>query len=96
MMVLEQAGFMLIAAADAEDAQKVLDDKLPDLILLDWMLPGQSGVALARKWRVDPRIKPVPILMIIAIIFEQTRKFSLETAEATGREASLAPDKNPG
>ena len=33
---------------------------LPDVILLDWMLPGQSGLQLARKWRADSRLKPIP------------------------------------
>jgi two-component system phosphate regulon response regulator PhoB len=39
---------------------------LPDLILLDWMLPGQSGVELAKKWRADARTKAMPILMLTA------------------------------
>ncbi|HEY5141630.1 MAG TPA: response regulator, partial [Methylococcales bacterium] len=49
MMVLEQSSFIPTAAADAEEAQKALDDNLPDLILLDWMLPGISGVEWARR-----------------------------------------------
>lgn len=57
MMILEQAGFMPIAAADAEDAQKILDDKLPDLILLDWMLPGMSGAEWARRLKKNLCIK---------------------------------------
>ena len=44
VMVLDQANFASIAATDAEEAQKLLDDKIPDLILLDWMLPGISGL----------------------------------------------------
>jgi two-component system phosphate regulon response regulator PhoB len=39
---------------------------LPDVILLDWMLPGQSGLQLARRWRADPRTKTIPILMLTA------------------------------
>ena len=54
MMVLEQAGFVPIAAADAEEAQKALDDAFPDLILLDWMLPGISGVEWARRLKKEP------------------------------------------
>jgi two-component system phosphate regulon response regulator PhoB len=46
---------------------------LPDVILLDWMLPGQSGLALARKWRADPAPRPVPILMLTARGDEPTR-----------------------
>jgi two-component system phosphate regulon response regulator PhoB len=53
-------------AIDAETAQRELDEILPDAILLDWMLPGESGLTLARKWRASARTKPVPILMLTA------------------------------
>jgi two-component system phosphate regulon response regulator PhoB len=43
-----------------------LDEVLPDVILLDWMLPGQSGIQLARRWRADARTKAIPILMLTA------------------------------
>ena len=49
VMVLDQSSFVSIEATDAEEAQKLLDDKIPDLILLDWMLPGISGVEWARR-----------------------------------------------
>ncbi|MBM3387017.1 MAG: phosphate regulon transcriptional regulatory protein PhoB [Betaproteobacteria bacterium] len=58
--------FSPVWAADGDSAQRELDAVLPDVILLDWMLPGQSGVALARKWRADARTKAVPILMLTA------------------------------
>jgi two-component system, OmpR family, phosphate regulon response regulator PhoB len=64
---LRHNGFQPIWVADGEGAQREINEVLPDAILLDWMLPGQSGIALARKWRADPRIKPVPILMIARI-----------------------------
>jgi two-component system phosphate regulon response regulator PhoB len=51
---------------DAESAQRELDEILPDVILLDWMLPGESGLALARRWRNAARTKAVPILMLTA------------------------------
>jgi two-component system phosphate regulon response regulator PhoB len=63
---LRHNGFAPIWAEDGEAAQRELDAVLPDVILLDWMLPGQSGLALARKWRTDSRTKPVPILMLTA------------------------------
>ena len=63
---LRHNGFQPIWVADGEGAQREIDEMLPDAILLDWMLPGQSGLALARKWRADPRVKLVPILMITA------------------------------
>ena len=49
-----------------DPAERWIDAVLPDAILLDWMLPGQSGVALARRWRADARTKAIPILMLTA------------------------------
>ena len=63
---LRHHGFLPICAEDGEWAQRELDAVLPDVILLDWMLPGQSGLALARKWRADSRTKAIPILMLTA------------------------------
>lgn len=63
---LRHNGFSPIWAEDGESAQRELDAVLPDVILLDWMLPGQSGLSLARKWRADVRSKAVPILMLTA------------------------------
>lgn len=51
---------------NGEKAQVSIDDVLPDVILLDWMLPGQSGIYWARKWRNDARTKTVPILFLTA------------------------------
>jgi len=78
MMVLEQAGFMPFAAADAEDAQKVLDDKLPDLILLDWMLPGISGVEWARRLKKEPIYRDIPIILLTARGEEEDKVRGLE------------------
>jgi two-component system, OmpR family, phosphate regulon response regulator PhoB len=63
---LRHGGFEPVLASDGRAAQASLDAVLPDAILLDWMLPGQNGVALARHWRKDPRTKGVPILMLTA------------------------------
>jgi two-component system phosphate regulon response regulator PhoB len=63
---LRHNGFQPIWAEDGVAAQRELDAALPDVILLDWMLPGQSGLALARKWRSAPRTKGIPILMLTA------------------------------
>jgi two-component system, OmpR family, phosphate regulon response regulator PhoB len=63
---LRHNGFEPVWAEDGIAAQRELDAVLPDVILLDWMLPGQSGLALARKWRGDARTKTVPILMLTA------------------------------
>jgi two-component system, OmpR family, phosphate regulon response regulator PhoB len=63
---LRHNGFQPVWAEDGAAAQRELDAVLPDAILLDWMLPGQSGLALARKWRGDSRTRAVPILMLTA------------------------------
>ena len=63
---LRHNGFQPTWAMDSATAQRELDAVLPDVILLDWMLPGESGLALARKWRRDPRTQGVPILMLTA------------------------------
>jgi two-component system phosphate regulon response regulator PhoB len=63
---LRHNGLTPVWAEDGEAAQREIDAVLPDAILLDWMLPGQSGVALARRWRADPRTKAIPILMLTA------------------------------
>ncbi|BBL23892.1 phosphate regulon transcriptional regulator PhoB [Comamonas terrigena] len=63
---LRHNGFQPVWAEDGASAQRELDAVLPDAILLDWMLPGASGLALARKWRTDPRTKSIPILMLTA------------------------------
>ncbi len=63
---LRHNGFEPVWAEDGAGAQRELDAVLPDVVLLDWMLPGQSGLVLARKWRTDARTKAVPILMLTA------------------------------
>jgi two-component system phosphate regulon response regulator PhoB len=63
---------------DAESAQKELDEILPDVILLDWMLPGESGLTLARRWRAAARTKSVPILMLTARGDESDRVAGLD------------------
>ena len=56
----------MVVAQDSVTAQRELDAVLPDAILLDWMLPGQSGLSLARHWRKQARTKSIPILMLTA------------------------------
>ncbi|MBL8512911.1 MAG: phosphate regulon transcriptional regulator PhoB [Betaproteobacteria bacterium] len=63
---LRHDGFLPVLAEDGETAQRELNEVLPDVILLDWMLPGESGLTLARRWRADSRTRNVPILMLTA------------------------------
>jgi two-component system phosphate regulon response regulator PhoB len=63
---LRHNGFAPTIVFDGAAAQREVDAVLPDAILLDWMLPGESGASLARKWRQHERTKAVPILMLTA------------------------------
>ncbi len=63
---LRHNGFEPVVCMDGEQAQRELDAVLPDIVLLDWMLPGASGIALARKWRSSERTRQVPILLLTA------------------------------
>lgn len=63
---LRHGGFDPVVANDSVTAQRELDAVLPDVILLDWMLPGQSGLSLAKHWRKQARTKTIPILMLTA------------------------------
>lgn len=63
---LRHNGFRPTWAMDSASAQREVDASLPDVILLDWMLPGESGLVLAKRWRSHPRTKTVPIIMLTA------------------------------
>jgi two-component system, OmpR family, phosphate regulon response regulator PhoB len=63
---LRHNGFAPTWAVDSVSAQRELDALLPDVILLDWMLPGESGLSMAKRWRASERTKAVPIIMLTA------------------------------
>lgn len=76
---LQRAGHTVMASGDAEHAQRLVHEALPDLILLDWMLPGMSGVDFARRLRADERTREVPIIMLTARTEERDKVLGLET-----------------
>jgi len=75
---LVDAGYAVRVAADAESAQRELATALPALLLLDWMLPGKSGLALAKELRGDPRLRELPIIMLTARTDEADKVAGLE------------------
>ena len=75
---LRKAEYDAVHAGDAREAQNAIADRLPDLILLDWMLPGTSGLDLARRWRKDSMTRDVPIIMLTARGEENDRVSGLE------------------
>ncbi|MCC7150642.1 MAG: phosphate regulon transcriptional regulator PhoB [Rubrivivax sp.] len=75
---LRHGGYEVRQAANAEQAQAALAGVLPDLVLLDWMLPGESGLQLARRWRADPRTRALPIIMLTARAQEDDKVAGLD------------------
>jgi two-component system phosphate regulon response regulator PhoB len=75
---LRHSGFRPVWAMDGITAQCEIDDAVPDLILLDWMLPGDSGMVLAKRWRAHPRSKDIPIIMLTARSEEADRVQGLD------------------
>jgi len=65
-MNLRHAGHEVELAADAAAAERSVARVLPDLVVLDWMLPGTSGLLLARRWRGEQRTREMPIVMLTA------------------------------
>lgn len=76
--VLRQSDFDAVEAGDANDALLQITETNPCLILLDWMLPGQSGLDLARRLRRDNRIGDIPIIMLTARVEENDKILALE------------------
>jgi two-component system phosphate regulon response regulator PhoB len=76
---LDHAGYETLRAKNAAEATLLLGGALPDLVLLDWMLPGSSGLALARKLRADARTRDLPIIFLTARAEEPDKVAGLES-----------------
>ena len=76
---LEHAGHQVLRASSAEEADAMVRDALPDVILLDWMLPGTSGIAYARRLRGAERTRGIPIIMLTARAEERDKIEGLES-----------------
>jgi len=63
---LEKEGFKVFCAETGEDALKIIKEKIPDLVILDWMLPDLSGVEVCRQIKKDKKLKNIPILILTA------------------------------
>lgn len=64
--ILEIEGYAVVKAEDAEEAQEMLKDIIPDLILMDIALPGMDGLTLTRTLKADARLKHVPVIALTA------------------------------
>jgi two-component system phosphate regulon response regulator PhoB len=76
---LEHIGHKVLRAASAEEAEAAIRTALPDVLVLDWMLPGESGLAFARRLRADERTRELPILMLTARAMEHDKISGLES-----------------
>jgi two-component system phosphate regulon response regulator PhoB len=75
---LEHAGHRVRRAATAAEAEKSIREELPDVLILDWMLPDESGISLTRRLRENERTRELPILMLTARAMEQDKISGLE------------------
>ena len=76
---LENEGFRVIKAEDGNEALLLLDEEEPDLILLDWMLPGTSGIEICRQIKMKPSFRMTPVIMLSARSEEVDKVRGLET-----------------
>src|SRR5438445_12065032 len=75
---LEHVGHQVLRASSAEEAEAAIRAALPDVLVLDWMLPGESGLSLARRLRADARTRDLPILMLTARAMGQDKCSGLD------------------
>lgn len=75
---LSRAGMEMLEAADTRQAEALLDSRRPDLILLDWMLPEEEGIALLRRLRRNSERRDIPVIMLTAMAGEEEKIRGLE------------------
>lgn len=75
---LSHAGFLPIRAFQTEQAMQLMKEVLPDLVILDWMLPGKSGIQFAKELRANERTKDIPIILLTARSEEMDKIAGLE------------------
>ncbi|RRJ82514.1 phosphate regulon transcriptional regulator PhoB [Aestuariirhabdus litorea] len=78
-VALEIAGFQTLEAENAQQAQVLIVDHSPDLVLLDWMMPGTTGIELARRLKRDPLTQSLPIILLTAKADEDNTIQGLES-----------------
>ncbi len=81
MVALEMAGYHCLEAENCTEAHGIIVDQRPDLILLDWMLPGGSGIEFARRLKRDELTADIPVIMLTAKCEEDNKIQGLETAD---------------
>ena len=88
---LEDPSYSILLAADGLEALEAARNQRPDLVILDWMMPGMTGLEVARELRADPTTASIPILMVTAMGQERDRKQGV----ALGVQAYLVKPFSP-
>jgi two-component system phosphate regulon response regulator PhoB len=89
VFALTNASYEVHEAADARQAQVCIAERLPDLILLDWMLPGISGIDYARRLKKDDLTRELPIIMLTARAEEEDKVQGLESGADDLRDQAI-------
>jgi len=91
---LSKAGFQVSTAADGEEALQVANDKLPDIILLDMMLPKISGTEVLRALKANPTTMDIPVVVLTSLSQRNEEKLLQEGAAAYFEKSTLQLDKS--
>ena len=91
---LSKAGFQVSTAADGEEALQVANDKLPDIILLDMMLPKISGPDVLKALKVNPATTDIPVIVLTSLSQKNEEKLLHEGAAAYFEKSTLELDKS--
>ena len=94
-VTLARHGHTVRRSATAQEAAQAVADELPDLILLDWMLPDGSGPAFARKLRAEARTREVPIIMLTARAGEDDKVQGLQSGVDDYMTKPFSPRAGP-
>lgn len=78
-LALSKEGFTCLEAANAHEAEKMIQQQSPDLVLLDWMMPGVSGIDFMRRLRKDDKTRSLPVVMLTAKSGEEDKIQGLDT-----------------
>jgi CheY-like chemotaxis protein len=92
--VLSRAGYLVSTAADGEEALQVAKDKLPDIILLDMMLPKISGPEVLKALKANPATKNIPVIVLTSLSQKNEERLIHEGAVAYFEKSALALDKS--
>ena len=76
---LDKEGYEVAVAADGEEALTLVSERLPDIVILDWMLPKVSGIEVCRRLKMRPETRGIPVIMLSARAEEVDRIRGLET-----------------